>query len=39
MSGDSQAVRKTVNNLSDKLADSGYHIAWSRGEGWCFEKA
>jgi DNA-binding response OmpR family regulator len=38
MAGDSQAVRKTVSNLRDKIEGSGYQIVWSRGEGWCFER-
>jgi DNA-binding response OmpR family regulator len=37
MVGDSQAVRKTVSNLRNKIEGSGYQIVWSRGEGWCFE--
>jgi len=38
MSGDSQAIRKTVSNLRVKLEGSGWNIEWSRGEGWCFVK-
>jgi len=38
LSGDSQAVRKTVSNLRAKIGGSGWNIEWSRGEGWCFGK-
>jgi DNA-binding response OmpR family regulator len=39
MAGDSQAVRKTVSNLRDKIEGSGYQIVWSRGEGGCSERS
>lgn len=36
--GDSQAIRKMICRLRDKLVNSGWCIRWSRGEGYCFEK-
>ncbi|WP_250229847.1 response regulator transcription factor [Anaeropeptidivorans aminofermentans] len=38
MAGDSQALKKTVYRLREKIEGSGWHIDWSRGEGYCFEK-
>lgn len=38
LAGDSQAIRKTIYRLRDKLSGSGWRIEWSRGEGYCFEK-
>jgi DNA-binding response OmpR family regulator len=38
MISDSQAVRKTVSKLRDKIAGSGWSVIWLRGEGWCFGK-
>lgn len=38
MAGDSQALKKTVMRLRAKMKKSGWHIDWSRGEGYSFEK-
>ena len=38
MVGNSQALKKTVFNLRKKIENSGWHIKWSRGEGYCFEQ-
>ena len=38
MSGDSQAIRKTVSNLRGKINGSGWTIVWAKGEGWRFER-
>lgn len=38
LSGDSQALKKTIHRLREKIAGSGWHIVWSRGEGYSFEK-
>ena len=39
MSNDSNALKTTINRLRPKLQGSGYCIVWSRGEGYCFERA
>lgn len=38
MLANSQALKKTVFNLRKKIANSGWCIEWSRGEGYSFEK-
>lgn len=38
MSGDNQALKKAIHRLRGKLTGSGWHVAWSRGEGYCFER-
>lgn len=38
MMGDSQAIRKAIYHLRNKIAGCGWCIQWSRGEGYCFEK-
>ncbi|MDR0491158.1 MAG: response regulator transcription factor [Oscillospiraceae bacterium] len=38
LAGDENALRMGVSRLRSKLADSGYTIASSRGEGYCFER-
>lgn len=38
MQGDSNALRSTLKRLRAKLDGSGYCIALSKGEGYCFEK-
>ena len=38
LEGDSQAIRKAIYHLRDKIVGSGWRIEWSRGEGYCFEK-
>lgn len=38
LSGDSQALKKTIHRLREKIAGSGWRIEWSRGEGYRFEK-
>lgn len=38
MAGNSQALKKTIFNLRKKIENSGWHIEWSRGEGYCFER-
>ncbi len=37
-SGDSQALKKTIHRLREKITGSGWRIEWSRGEGYSFEK-
>ncbi len=37
MSSDNQALKKTIHRLREKIADSGWRIEWSRGEGYSFE--
>ena len=39
MAGDDNALKVAVSRLRTKLADSGYTITASRGEGYCLEKA
>ena len=34
MTDDNQSVKKTIHRLRDKIKDSGWHIDWSRGEGY-----
>lgn len=36
MAGDSQALKKTLHRLREKIEGSGWRIEWSRGEGYCF---
>jgi len=38
MVGNSNTLKTTINRLRDKIKSSGYRIAWSRGEGYCFER-
>lgn len=38
LSGNSQALKKTIHRLREKIAGSGWRIEWSRGEGYRFEK-
>ncbi|WP_283610557.1 response regulator transcription factor [Faecalispora anaeroviscerum] len=38
MLGNSNTLKTTINRLRDKIKSSGYRIAWSRGEGYCFER-
>lgn len=38
LSGDNQALKKTIHRLREKIAGSGWRIEWSRGEGYSFEK-
>lgn len=37
LSGDSQALKKTIHRLREKIEGSGWRIEWSRGEGYSFE--
>ena len=37
MAGNSNTLKTTINRLREKIKSSGYRIAWSRGEGYCFE--
>lgn len=37
MAGNSNTLKTTINRLREKIKGSGYRIAWSRGEGYCFE--
>jgi DNA-binding response OmpR family regulator len=37
MAGDSQALRKAVTRLRQKLAGCGYHISAEYGTGYCFQ--
>ena len=39
MAKDSQAIRKAIARLREKMHGSGWSIEWSRGEGWCFIRA
>lgn len=38
MAEDSQALKKTIHRLREKIGDSGWTIEWSRGEGYIFVK-
>lgn len=38
MAGNSNTLKTTINRLREKTKSSGYRIAWSRGEGYCFER-
>jgi len=38
MAGDDSSLRVTMSKLRAKLADSGYTITASRGEGYCLER-
>jgi DNA-binding response OmpR family regulator len=38
MAGNSNTLKTTINRLREKIKSSGYRIAWSRGEGYCFER-
>jgi DNA-binding response OmpR family regulator len=38
MASDSGVIRKTMSTLRGKIKGSGWNIAWSRGEGYCFER-
>jgi len=38
MAGDDRTLKKHLSNVRSKLADSGYTISVSRGEGYCFER-
>jgi len=38
MHGDENALKVAISRLRTKLADSGWTIAASRGEGYCFER-
>lgn len=38
LSGDSQALKKVIHRLREKIAGSGWRIEWSRGEGYSFGK-
>ena len=38
ISGDSQALKKTIYRLREKISGSGWRIEWSRGEGYSLEK-
>ncbi len=38
MVGNSNTLKTTINRLREKIKSSGYRIAWSRGEGYCFER-
>ncbi|TCL60942.1 two-component system response regulator TctD [Kineothrix alysoides] len=38
LAGDSQALKKTIHRLREKIEGSGWRIEWSRGEGYSFEK-
>lgn len=38
LSRDSQALKKTIHRLREKITGSGWQIEWSRGEGYSFEK-
>ena len=37
LAGNSNTLKTTINRLREKIKNSGYRIAWSRGEGYCFE--
>ncbi len=37
-SGNSQALKKTIHRLREKIKDSGWCIEWERGEGYSFER-
>lgn len=38
MAGNSNTLKTTINRLREKIKNSGYQIAWSRGEGYCIER-
>lgn len=38
MAGNSNTLKTTINRLREKIKSSDYRIAWSRGEGYCFER-
>ncbi|MBP8614033.1 MAG: response regulator transcription factor [Firmicutes bacterium] len=38
MVGNSNTLKTTINRLREKIKSSDYRIAWSRGEGYCFER-
>ena len=38
MAGDSQSLKKTVHRLREKIKDSGWHIEFSRGEGYSLRR-
>jgi DNA-binding response OmpR family regulator len=38
MGDDNEAVKSSIKRLRAKISGSGFCIAWSRGEGYCFEK-
>lgn len=38
MTGNSNTLKTTINRLREKIKSSDYRIAWSRGEGYCFER-
>lgn len=38
MSGDNNAVKGAIKRLRSKIIGSGYCVAWSRGEGYSFER-
>jgi len=38
MEGDNQALKSAISRLNKKISGSGWHISWSRGEGYTFEK-
>ena len=38
MTGDSGALKNAMARLRAKIAGSGWHIKWSRGEGYIFER-
>jgi DNA-binding response OmpR family regulator len=38
MAGDNQALKSTIGRLREKISGCGFCIAWSRGEGYSFER-
>ena len=38
LSGDNQALKKTIHRLREKITGGGWRIEWSRGEGYSFKK-
>ena len=38
LSGNSNALKNALARLRTKIFDSGYRIAWSRGEGYSLER-
>lgn len=38
MAGNSNTLKTTINRLREKIKNCGYRIAWSRGEGYSFER-
>lgn len=38
MEGDNQALKSAISRLNKKISGGGWHISWSRGEGYVFER-